>query len=251
MKIQRILPILVAIILLGPRDLWAGKIIFASPEDLPPKVFTENGELKGTYIEIIREVCKRLNIEAEFQQYPWARAVNLAKNGKVDAVFPPFKTPERDQIFYFPPEPVSVTRNVIFAPKNRQITVKTLEDLKGLVVGVNDQYSYGDQFDGFKTQLQLDSSLNEELLMLKLVHKSPRRIDVAAASEEAFKFMAQKRSLQDEFEEIYTISENASYVAFSKAKGPEAKALSENFGKTLQQMKKEGVIKKIITKYVK
>lgn len=251
MKICRIISIVAAAVLLSPRDLWASKIVFASPEELPPKIYTENGELKGTYIEIIREACKRLGVEAEFQQYPWARAVNLAKIGKVDAVFPPFKTPEREQFFYFPPEPVSVTRNVVFAPKGRHLVVKNLEDLKGLTVGINDQYSYGTQFDAFKPQLQLDLSLNEELLIQKLVHKSPRRIDVAAASEEAFKFMSQHRGLQDEFEEIYTISENRSYVAFSKAKDPGAKELSENFGKTLQQMKKEGVVKKITSKYIK
>lgn len=250
MKIRRIISFFVAALLFTPGELWARKITFASPEELPPKVFTENGELKGTYIEIIREACKRIGVEPEFQQYPWARAVNLAKNGKVDAVFPPFKTPERDRVFYFP-ESVSVTRNVIFAPKDRHLVVKSMEDLKGLTVGINDQYSYGDQFDAFKSQLQLDSSLNEELLIQKLIHKSPRRIDVAAASEEAFKFLNQRRGLQDEFEEIYTISENKAYVAFTKAKDPEIKEVSESFGKAILQMKKEGTIKKITAKYIK
>lgn len=242
--------ILLIFVLLAPLPLWAGKIVFASPEDLPPKVFTENGELKGTYVDIIREACKRMNMEAEFQFYPWARAMVLVKNGKVDAIFPPFKTAERSEFLYFP-ESVDVTRNVIFAPKKRRLNIKNLEDLKGLVVGINDQYSYGDKFDAFKSQLQLDSSLNEEMLAQKLAHGAPRRIDVAAASGEAFKFVSQRMNLQDEFEEVYTISQNTSYIAFSKAKGPDAKALSRKFGRTLRAMKKDGTVQKITTKYVK
>jgi len=89
------------------------------------------------------------------------------------------------------------------------------------------------------------------MLVLKLAHKKPRRIDVAAASEEAFKFASQKHGYRDDFEVIYTISVRDSYVAFSKAKGREAKELSERFSKTLHKMKKEGVIKRIVAKYVK
>lgn len=241
---------LLIFVLLSPVSLWAAKIVFASPEDLPPKVYTEKGELKGIYIDVIREVCKRMKVESEFQFYPWARAMVLVKNGKVDAIFPPFKTRERTEFLYFP-ESVSITRNVVFAPKKRHLVVKNLADLRSLMLGINDQYSYGDRFDAYKPQLQLDLSLNEEMLVQKLAHGGPRRIDVAAASEEAFKFVAKRLNLRDEFEEIYTISENPSYVAFTKAKGPEGQKLSEHFGRTLRQLKNEGVVHKIIAKYVK
>lgn len=232
-------------------SLWARTVVFVSPEDLPPKVYSEGGELKGTYVEIIREICKRLNIEPEFQFYPWARAVAQVKSGKADAIFPPLKNSERAEFLYFPQEPMSITRNVIFAPKKRHVPAKSMEELKGLIVGVNDQYSYGEKFDAYKTQLQLDSSLNEKELIQKLAHASLRRIDVAAASEEAFRFMITREKLQDDFEELFTISESTSYVAFSKAKGTEAKELSESFSRTFRQLKQEGIVQKILAKYSK
>lgn len=249
MPLRSATALFILIFLLAPAKLFAVTVIFASPEDLPPKVYTENGELKGTYIEIIREACRRLNVEPEFQFYPWARAMALVKSGKVDAIFPPLKTPERSEFLYFPDEPMSITRNVIFAPKKRHLVVRSLEDLRELVIGVNDQYSYGGKFDEIKKSLNLDMSLNEEMQINKLSHDSTRRLDVAAGSEEAFKFMSRRLNVRQDFEVIYVLSENPSYVAFSRAKGPSAKELSKNFSKVLHQMKKEGVVQKITDKY--
>lgn len=231
--------------------LSAERIVFASPEEIPPKIFRENGKLRGTYVDIIKAVCARMKVEAIFEQYPWPRAVTMVKNGKVDAIFPPFKTPERLEFLYFPFEPVSYTRNAIFARKIRNINVRSMEDLKNLVVGVNDQYSYGPQFDNYKKNLTLDLSRNEEMQINKLGYNGKVRMDVAAASEEPFKYLSKKMGYAKEFEMIYVISETPSYVAFTKAHGEKGKKLAENFSKILKQLRKEGVIDEINDSYLK
>lgn len=227
------------------------KMTFASPENIPPKVFTENGQLKGTYVDIIRAVCKRMNIEPVFVQYPWARAMIMAKNGKVDAIFPPFQTPERMEFLYFPPTPVSHTRNSIFARKVLEIKINKLKDLTRYIVGINDQYSYGPEFDSIKDKLNLDLSKTEEMQINKLAHPGQRRMDVAAASEDAFLYLAQKLKFKNEFEVVYVLSETPAYVAFSKASGEKNKNLALEFGRVFRQLKKEGAIKDINDRYFK
>nr|BFD60456.1 transporter substrate-binding domain-containing protein [Bdellovibrio sp. CKG001] len=229
----------------------AEKVVFASYEDIPPKIYRDKGELKGTYVEIIREACKRMKVQPEFVTFPWARAVVMARTGKVDALFPPFVTEERKEFLYFH-EPVSETRNMVFALKKRKFKIRSLEDLKGLTVGVNDQYSYGPEFDAYKKNLRLDLSGTQEMLIQKLGRsEGVKRVDVVVASEEAFRFMSKKLGYRDIFESVYLVSENPSYVAFSKARGPGSKELAERFGKTIQQMKNEGVIQKIFDDYMK
>ncbi|MEK2644149.1 substrate-binding periplasmic protein [Bdellovibrio sp. BCCA] len=233
------------------RVLAAEKLLFASSDSLPPKIYKEDGELRGTYVEIIREICKRMNVEAEFVTYPWARVMVMAKTGKVDAIFPPFKTPDREAFLYFTSEPMSHTRNVVFAPKKKHITVNSLNDLQGLTVGINDQYSYGPKFDAYKKNLNLDLSNNEEMLVNKLGRKgATKRIDVAIASEEVFKFLSKRLGFLDDFEVVYVLSANPSYVAFSKAKGEKAKELTEQYNKILLQLKKEGFVQKVMNKYI-
>lgn len=253
-KNKKLIPIIAALaiaLFIFPKTSFAEKIIFASPEDLPPKIFQENSKLRGTYVDIIREICKRMKVEPVFEQYPWARAVTKVKNGTVDAIFPPFKTDERLEFLYFPSEPMSHTRNVIFALKKRHIKVKKLEDLKGLIVGVNNEYSYGDAFDDYKKNLTLEYSRTEEMQINKLAHAGKVRMDVVAASEEAFKFISKKLGKSKDFEVVYVISETPAYVAFSKAGGERTKKLADRFDKVLIQMKRDGVVARISDGYLK
>lgn len=236
---------------LSPLCLAEETLIFASPEDLPPKIYKENGVLKGTYVDIIRAVCKRMKCKADFQMYPWARAVAMAKAGEVDALFPPLKTKERLEFLIFPAEPMSYTRNVIFARKNSGYKISQLSDLKNLIVGINDQYSYGPAFDQYKKNLHLDVSRTEELQIKKLANNSLKRMDVAAGAEEAFLILSKRLGYSRDFEIIYTISENPSYVAFSRARGKKAKQLANEFSATLSQLKKEGVVDRINDQYFK
>ncbi len=243
--------ILICLTLLLPASSFAEKIVFASPDDLPPKVYKDNGELKGVYVDIIREICKRMKVDAEFVTFPWARAVVMAREGKVDAFFPPFITEDRKQFLYFSSEPMTFTRNVVFALKKKHIIVKNLGDLQGLVVGINSQYSCGAEFDSYKKNLSLDLSVDEEMLIKKLGRSDRvKRIDVAIASEEAFKFLSQRLGYAQDFEPIYLLSESPSYVAFSKIKGEKAKVQAERFSKTLVKLKKEGFVQKTIEKYI-
>ncbi len=237
------------IIFLSPLSAFAEKIIFASPEDLPPKIYKENGELKGTYVDIIREIGKRMHVEVEFQQFPWARAMAMVKAGEVDAIFPPLKTPDRLEFLYFPSEPMSYTRNVLFARKKSGLKIKKLSDLNGLMVGINDQYSYGAEFDEYKKHLKIDLSRNEELQIKKLADASMVRMDVAAASEEAFRFLIKRMNYTNQFEIVYTISEKPSYVAFTKAKGEKMKVFAEKYSHILSELKTEGFIQKVTDKY--
>jgi polar amino acid transport system substrate-binding protein len=241
--------ILLQLVLL-PKVFSAEKIIFASPENLPPKIYMENGKLIGTYVDIIKAVCKRMRVEPVFVQYPWPRAVIMVKNGKVDAIFPPFKTSERQEFLYFPSEPISLTRNVLFARKIRNIKVKKLSDLQNFVVGINDQYSYGPYFDNYKSKLKLEVSRTEEMQIKKLSHKGQIRMDVAAASEEAFKYLSAKLGQSNELEVVYVLSETPSYVAFSKSKG-DNKKLAQEFSRVIKQLRKEGVIRAINDHYLK
>ena len=246
-----ILALFFSFLIASPALFSAEKVIFASPERLPPKIFKENGVLRGTYVEIITAVCKRMNVEPVFIQYPWARAVSMVKNGKVDAIFPPFKTKEREEFLYFPEEPISHTRNAIFARKARKIKITKLEDLQPLVVGVIDQYSYGSEFDRLKSSLTVDLSRTEEMQINKLAHQGQVRMDVAAASEEPFKFISRNMGHASDFERLYVFSETPSFVAFSKAGGEKNKKFAMEFSRILKQLKKEGVIQEINDHYFK
>lgn len=78
-----------------------------------------------------------------------------------------------------------------------------------------------------------------------------KRIDVAVAADDSFLFLSKRLGHTRDFEAVYLLSESASYVAFTKAKGNQGKSLADKFNKTLRQLKKEGFIQKVSDKYTK
>ncbi len=66
---------------------------------------------------------------------PWARALQLAENGEVDAIFMINKTPEREKWGVFS-DIVGEERQVIWLQKQRDFAVAQLTDLKRKRVGV-------------------------------------------------------------------------------------------------------------------
>ncbi|GBC62365.1 amino acid ABC transporter [Desulfonema ishimotonii] len=240
--------IFIMLIFFLPVCAAAEKVVFVSVEkDIPPNMYQEDGELKGIYIDIIRQACKKLDIDPDFRLYPWKRCVKYVKDGRAEAIFPPIRTEKRAEFLYFPSEPMADKKIVVFALKEDHIKIERLADLKGKLVGVNDGYSYGSEFDSFPG-LKKDYSRNIDMQVKKLVH---HRMDVAVAVEAPFRFFSKKSGFSRKVEVVYTVSEESSYVAFSKTMGEKGKLLSEKFGLILKQLKKEGVVRKIRDDYLK
>ena len=70
--------------------------------DWPPYMYFENGELKGTYVELIRAAVSAVALQAEFRPMPWIRCQLQAERGDVDAIATVMFTKVRDQQFFFP-----------------------------------------------------------------------------------------------------------------------------------------------------
>ena len=162
-----------AILLFLPAIALAEKIVFATAI-WPPYMMMKNEQLSGLDTEIVKEVCKRLKIEAEFQVLPWKRAVMYVKKGRVDAIFALRHTQERAKFVFYPSEPILMERTVILARKGSSIT--KLDDLKDNIIGIVRGYAYSPEFD--KQQGLKRMVCDSDELMIKMVGK--KRIDLAA-----------------------------------------------------------------------
>ena len=225
----------------------AEKIVFLTLEkDIPPNVYNEDGILKGIYVEIIQEVCSKLDMEAEFQRYPWKRCVEYIKRGRGDAIFPPIYTEERNDFLYFPKVPMTSKKVAVFVRSQSNIRIENVSDLKNITIGVNRGYSYGEKFDSYQGLKKVYSNnIDTQVNMLIF-----NRFDAAIAVKAPFMFVSKKMGLADKIKVAYIISEVPSYVAFSKATGNKGKLMSEKFSQVLRHLKREGVIQKIENKYV-
>ncbi|MDM8548831.1 transporter substrate-binding domain-containing protein [Desulfobacterales bacterium HSG2] len=237
---------LIIIVLLLPVNALAEKLVFAVATGVQPYTIVEKGKITGMNVEIVLEACKRLGIEAELMPLSWARALKIIKKGGADAIFSGYRTKERTQFLYYPSEPINSLRVIIFAREGSETKVTRLEELKGKTVGLLRKYSYGEKFDKYQgVKRQLYNSVDE---LIKVLAKG--RTDLIVAHEGIFRYRCKQENLQDRFEAVYVISDEPLYVAFSKkALGEKGSALAEKFSGALQQMKKEGLVQKIMERY--
>lgn len=71
-------------------------IKFATAIIPPYQVYDDNHELSGYAIPVIHCISNKLNIDADIQVYPWARAQRLVEIGEKDAFFVASQNTERD-----------------------------------------------------------------------------------------------------------------------------------------------------------
>lgn len=235
--------LLTLIFLCSANSAFAEKVVFVT-SDQPPYVMSEKGQPSGLDIDIVRELCSRLGIEAEIRVLPWKRALKSVEKGEGDAIFAPRQTEERSAFLYFPSESLIMERTVILAPKGNGIKVDHFDDLKNKTVGVVRGYVYDPKFDNEKGIEKVEC--NDDAELVKIFAKG--RISLIAGSDEgSLRYVCKQTGF--EAETVYVLNETPTYIAFSKAKGDRGKALSEKFSQALRQLKDEGSFKKIESKY--
>lgn len=240
---KRIVALIITILLFLPVNVFAEKLIFGTCE-YPPRGFMKNGQPTGADVEIVREACGRLGIEAEIRILPWKRALAYAKKGKADAIFSLQHNEERSEFLHFTSEPVYIEKYVIIARKESGIQANGLDDLKDKVIGIVRGYSYGSDFDNHP-DLKKEECGNDTQLIRKL---DAGRTKLAAGQEGNLGTVITELGFGDRFETVYTLPEIRLYIGFSM-KISNGKSLAEKFSRILRLLREEGVIKNIENKY--
>ncbi len=228
------------------------KSIILATSEWPPFEFTENKVKKGTDVDIVREVFKEMGLweKTEIKFYPWDRCVENAKEKKVDALFTLRKNDERLKYLNYPDEVLSYSENVFFYKKGNEYSFETLEDLKGLTIGISN-YSYGDEFmnSDEKYGYTFDKITGEnadELNFRKLIND---RVDLFACDKAVGLYLAKQKGFLEQIDFLdKSITKFEMYLAFTKK--DENKELMEKYDNALKKIKEDGRYDKIRSKYL-
>lgn len=115
-------------------------------EPWAPYVYEERGTMQGLDYETTVIVFQRLGVEVQWQFLPWKRCLAMLDQGQADGALDIFHSHDRDALLLYPSEALSEVEFALFYANDRPQPVKTLEDLRGLTVGISPGYLYGDVF---------------------------------------------------------------------------------------------------------
>lgn len=113
--------------------------------DWPPYL-SEKLKHSGIIGHLLTDIFTDEGFEVSIRFFPWARAYDAAKVGKLDMTGVWMHKQEREKDFYYS-DPVLNEKFVFFHLKSSSFDWNSLDDLKGLSIGGGNDYSYGADFD--------------------------------------------------------------------------------------------------------
>lgn len=92
--------------------------------------------LDGYDIDVIKEMCKRMDVKPVFKNLDWAKKDDMLKNGEIDCIWSAFSYTKSRAKTYTLSMPYIRTAGIIVVPANSSIS--TLDDLKDKTIGVQE-----------------------------------------------------------------------------------------------------------------
>ena len=144
----------------------------------PPYQMDTKAGYSGLSVDVVRAVYARLGVEdVEIMALPWKRAMEMVRYGDADGLFSANRTPEREAYLYYPEEPLFESAWEIWTRHGTE--VRSLEDLRGMTVGVVLGYSYTPEFwDFIRAHCTVEEVATDDVNFRKLAEG---RIDAVAA----------------------------------------------------------------------
>jgi len=202
---------------------------------------------QGWTMEVARAALESQGYKVTLRLVPWKRAVAESKQGAADALFLSYYVKEREQWYVFS-DAIGQARTGFFALKSSHIRFQTLEDLKGVTVGLTRGAAVSPEFDA-ASFLQKEETADDLGSLKKLLK---RRIDLYAGPELVAKqimkmeMTAHQRDMV-EFIEPALATHNLYLAISKKAKNYQKKR--DDFNRGFKQITENGQYKKILNSH--
>ena len=244
---QRLL--LIAFILSVFSSISYAKTLRLVTLEYPPYEYTENGQLKGIAVEVIKRTFKEMNQPITIEVLPWARAMRYIKDGSRDAVFTAFKNPERVRFADFSKQVLMQQAVSLFVRRDSDIEYDgDLRKLNHLSLGVVRKISYGLKLDtAIKKQFfRRVEEANEGTQNFGLLLN--KRVDMVASTKYGGYHILKKLKRATDVKELpVSIQDLPSFIAFSKVRN--LTKTRDEFDSALAKLKASGEYQKIIDDY--
>ncbi|MHA6495306.1 substrate-binding periplasmic protein [Pseudomonas borbori] len=150
-------------------------------EELPPYNMTLDGQLTGMSTEVVRAVLEEIDVDADIQSMPWARAYDTALNSENVLIYSIIRTPQRENLFKWVGV-IAPTNWHLYSLAERTIQLTDLDQARQYQIATVKEDA-GEQYliaNGFAIGKNLQSSNKYEHNYEKLKF---RRVDLWVSNE--------------------------------------------------------------------
>jgi polar amino acid transport system substrate-binding protein len=195
---------------------------------------------QGYSWDVLRESFHEMGYTIHLSITPWARAMNYAKNGTSDILFPTGKNAERKRIFYYSEEPINPANFLIYVRMDDPIEWEGLESLKGLVIGVKRGFNYGDKWEAATSIKKHDvGTISAGFKML-----GQKRLDGFLGYEYNWDYVLKQEKWETKYRKLPVFESSAEYLVALKS-NPKAIEILKAFDTGKRRLIKSGKLENI------
>lgn len=221
-------------------DVWC-------PYNCEPKT-----DAPGYMIEIAKAALEPAGHQVEYGTLNWARAITETRDGKFTGIVGAAKNDAPD--FVFPANVLGVSRNCFFTKPDSTWTYTNVEALKSSTIGVAKDYAYEDSIDAYvkenaKDPKRIDFVSGDNPLELNIKKVTAGRIAAFLEDESVLRSHLFRAKLPEStVRNAGCVKEANLYIAFGP-KGAKSAELAKLLSDKVEQMRKDGSLKTLLTKY--
>lgn len=242
---------------------------FSAYAALPPTTITlaadnwcpftcdDKSENPGFMVEIAKAAFKPYNISVQYKVISWARAIEMARNGKVTGIIGASHDDAPD--FVFPSTLQGLSSMNFWVKKDSQWQFDSIASLGKVKIGIASDYAYGKILDQY---LKVHSGAtdhiqevnNADALSINLRKLNAGMIDALPEDKSVISYYFSSRGLAMNIKSAGAvvdrshIEDNFLYIAFGP-NNPKAKYYADIMAKGMHDLRKSGELKKILDKY--
>ena len=205
----------------------------------------------GYMVEIAREAFSAHGIKINYDVLNWARSLSDTKLGLYDAVVGASRSDVEG--FILPKYPSGKNLNHYFVLKESDWKYKNIQSIDGKKIGVINDYTYGEEVDKLvaKSHPSFSKITGDDPLERIVKMSKAKRLD--AFVENPLVLRLKLEELKMPLDLFRMSSKNLTddtdlFIAFSP-KNPKSKEYASVFDNELMKMRKDGRLKKILSKY--
>ncbi|GLX78070.1 hypothetical protein tinsulaeT_14100 [Thalassotalea insulae] len=190
------------------------KLVVALSSFEPWTIINEQ-QISGIDIELLERLAQMQKLTLDYYSCPWARCLQLLKEGKIDIVSSIFYSDERaEYLSYFNQPYVHGNYQVFYLNKASNFGINSFSDLNNLEIGVRRDISYFPKFDQNQQLNKKQVTYDHQLVNMLL----NQRIDTFVGQEDVIDYLLIKEGHSDKFIKAnYKVFQpDNSFLAFSK-----------------------------------
>lgn len=208
----------------------------------------ETQQFEGIAFDMAKAVSQKLNLPLEIKTLPWTRMLQYLEDGNLDMSVAIYWNQERDKKYLYT-KPYFINEIRVYVKKGREFPFNHLDDLIGRRGIIPDGGSFGEEFDSFSKSHELDLyrvQHKEQLAGLVLTGRGDYFVQAYLDGVAYLKHYG----LQDDVVPLpYPLA--TTNVHFALSRQSPCKNLLPQINQSIEALKREGVLERIIAEHIK